>query len=78
LNAAVREFETVIRDRRLRHDGNPVMRWCTANASVQANPTGELRPTKRRSRDRIDVAVASLFALSGYLRQTTDDRHTRQ
>lgn len=78
LNAAVREFETVIHDRRLRHDGNPVMRWCTANASVQANPAGELRPTKRRSRDRIDVAVASLFAISGYLRQTTDDRHTRQ
>ena len=70
MNAAVLEFERVVGERLLRHDGNPLLRWCASNASVTANSAGELKPTKQRSRDRIDVAVASLFALSGYLRET--------
>lgn len=67
LNPAARELERALEEGRLRHDGNPILRWCTSNTRVEANPAGEIKPTKRRSRDRIDLMVACLFALAGHL-----------
>lgn len=69
LDPAVREFEKALEDGRLRHDGNPVLRWCTSNVAVEANSTGELRTTKRRSRERIDLTVACLLAVAGHLEE---------
>lgn len=67
LNPAARELESALEEGRLRHDGDPVLRWCASNTRVEANSAGEIKPTKRRSRDRIDVMVACLFALAGHL-----------
>lgn len=74
LDWAARELERAVEEGRLRHDGHPVLRWCVANVRVEANSTGEIKPTKRRSRDRIDLAVASLFALTGHLRESRQPR----
>ncbi|MGZ9204862.1 MAG: terminase large subunit [Nitrospira sp.] len=63
MTAAIRELEQVVEDRRLRHDGHPILRWCASNTCIKANSAGEIKPAKHRSRDRIDVAVASMFAL---------------
>ena len=71
LNPAVRELEKAVEEGRLRHDGNPVLRWCTSNTRVEANAAGDIKPTKRRSRDRIDLTAASLFAIGGHLAERT-------
>jgi phage terminase large subunit-like protein len=76
LSPAVRELEKVVEEGRLRHDGNPVLRWCTSNTRVEANAAGQVKPTKRRSRDRIDLAAASLFAITGHLAERRDDHTT--
>ena len=69
LNAAVRALQRIVDEEQLRHDGNPILRWCALNACLKANGRGEVRLIKRGSRDRIDLAVASLFGLSGYFRE---------
>ncbi len=61
-------FEALVRSRRIRHDGNPVMRWCAANCEVISDPAGNIKPVKpggiAQSTRRIDGIVAAVIALS--------------
>ncbi|MBC7075799.1 MAG: hypothetical protein H5T98_06985 [Syntrophomonadaceae bacterium] len=53
--------------RRIKHDGNPVLRWCVSNMVVRQDEAGNVKPDKRRSVEKIDAAVAAIMALSGAL-----------
>lgn len=61
-------FEALVRSRRIRHDGNPVMRWCVANCEVISDPAGNIKPVKpggiSQGSRRIDGVVAAVTALS--------------
>ena len=58
-----KELEKLLLSRRLRHGGDPVLRWMASNVAVRHDPTGNIRPDKARSRDRIDGIVALIMAL---------------
>jgi len=68
LSAPAKLFEALILSGRLRHDGNPVMRWNVANCEIASDPAGNIKPVKpggdARSSRRIDGVPASLNALS--------------
>ncbi len=44
-------------------DGNPVLRWCVANAVVERDKAENLSFHKGRSTGRIDGAVAAAMAI---------------
>lgn len=48
---------------RFRHGGNPVLRWCFENVSVEVDKAGNKSMHKGKSRDRIDGAVAAAMAV---------------
>ena len=60
---AVDEFERLLLDRRLHHDGNPVMTWCAANAVVMSDPAGNRKVAKERATGRVDGIVAAIMAI---------------
>jgi phage terminase large subunit-like protein len=49
---------------RLRHGGNPVLRWQADNFAVELDPAGNVKPSKRQAGDKIDGLVACAIALS--------------
>jgi phage terminase large subunit-like protein len=57
------EFEKAIFERRLVHGGNPVLRWCVGNLVFMTDASGNRRPHKGKSTDRIDLAVSSIMAV---------------
>lgn len=61
-----RRFEELIYGRRLRHGGNPVLRWAVTNMTLLYDSNGNFRPDKKKSmgRGRIDPGVATVMALS--------------
>jgi phage terminase large subunit-like protein len=61
---AVDLIERLITERRLRHAGHPILTWCAANAVATADPAGNRKLDKARSRGRIDGLVALAMALS--------------
>ncbi|WP_020187875.1 terminase TerL endonuclease subunit [Methylopila sp. 73B] len=61
---AVDLLERLIAERRLRHGGHPVLTWNAANAVATADPAGNRKLDKARSRGRIDGLVALAMALS--------------
>lgn len=49
----------------LEHGGNPVLRWMASNVIVATDPAGNIKPDKKRSREKIDGIAALLDALFG-------------
>lgn len=62
MGPAVDEFEKLLIGRQLRHDGNPVMTWCAANAVVMSDPAGNRKIAKDRANGRVDGVVAAVMA----------------
>lgn len=64
MNPAMQEIKRRVLQRELRHDGNPVMRWCVDNLAVSTDPAGNVKPDKARSADKIDGVSALANAMS--------------
>lgn len=59
---AVDVFESLIINQTLRHNGNPVMNWCAANAVISTDPAGNRKVTKEKATGRVDGIVAAIMA----------------
>lgn len=71
LPAPTNELMRLVLGKQLNHGGNPVSRWCADNVVVEQDAAGNIKPTKRRSRERIDGISALIDALDGYMRVTS-------
>jgi phage terminase large subunit-like protein len=58
-----RWLETLLARKQMNHGGNPVMRWMADNAMVRRDASGNIRPDKDKSPDKIDGIVALVVAL---------------
>lgn len=65
LNEPMVRLESMILDRRFRHDGNPVAAWNVANANVRRNSTGLMYLDKSKATGRIDGLSALVDSLVG-------------
>lgn len=61
-NEAIRDFQKIIKDGRLRHDGNPLLAWCVDNAIISRDRQDRWMFDKRESKDKIDPLVAVVMA----------------
>jgi phage terminase large subunit-like protein len=55
--------------KQLAHGANPVLRWMADNLVVDTDPAGNVKPNKKKSREKIDGIVAGLMALDRAVRQ---------
>ena len=56
------------------HGGNPVLRWQAANVTVEQDAAGNIKPSKRKSTERIDGIVAMVMALGRAMVQPMESR----
>jgi phage terminase large subunit-like protein len=59
-----KEWARLVALRGLAHDGNPILRWNVDNVQAEQDAAGNLKPSKRTSKGKIDGLVAGLMALS--------------
>lgn len=64
LSTPTKWLEELILARRLRHGGNPVLRWAASNVTIEMDPAGNIKPSKAKSMQRIDPIVSLVLALS--------------
>lgn len=60
--AAMDAFERAILERRMQHNGSPILRWQAGNVVVEADAAGNRKPSKAKSIDRIDGIVCAIMA----------------
>jgi phage terminase large subunit-like protein len=63
LSEATKLTEVLVRSRRLRHDGHPVLGWNVANAERKRDRLGASWIEKPAETKRIDLAVAAIMAI---------------
>jgi phage terminase large subunit-like protein len=64
LTGACKELERLILSGKIRHDGHPVLRWCVGNVVADTDGNGNIKPSKKKSHERIDGVSALVTALT--------------
>ena len=59
-----KELEKLVLARKLRHGGNPVLRWNATNVAIQRDAAENIKPVKDKSTGRIDGIVATIMGLA--------------
>ena len=63
MSPALRDLESLILEKKLRHGGQPVLQMCASNAVIERDSAGNRKLSKKRSTGRIDGMVALTMAL---------------
>lgn len=68
LPAPTNELMRLVLSRELNHGGNPVSRFCADNVVVEQDAAGNIKASKKKSRERIDGISALVDGLDGFMR----------
>ncbi len=63
MSSPTKHLETLTMSRKLAHGGNPVLAWNISNLSVEMDAAGNVKPSKKKSSEKIDGAVALIMSL---------------
>ena len=77
MTAPAKELEKVLLDGKLRHGGNPVLRWMASNVALQHGPNEQIKPDRKRSGEKIDGVIALIEALDGAMRSTGESGYEK-
>lgn len=73
MSPAVDDFERLLANREIEHQGNPVLTWCAANAVIVKDPAGNRKVSKEKATGRVDLLIASLMAVGRSIVRQSDD-----
>lgn len=68
MSPPTKELMKLVLEGKIAHGSHPVLRWMMDNIHVKTDPTGNIKPDKEKSTERIDGAVALIKALDRALR----------
>jgi phage terminase large subunit-like protein len=60
-------FEELILGKKLKHNNNPLLRWSIGNVMVEIDAAGNIKPSKKKSTERIDPVVALIMAVGRWM-----------
>ncbi len=63
MSAPSKELEKLVLSCDLRHGGHPVMRWMASNVTAETDAAGNIKPSKKKSTEKIDGIVGLIMAL---------------
>lgn len=67
LSPWIKEFERCVLSKELVHDGSPALAWCVSNVELVMDDAENVKLSKRRSVERIDLAASSVMSLAGLM-----------
>jgi phage terminase large subunit-like protein len=68
-----KEFEVMVAEGKIAHDGHPIMAWMVSNVRISKDQNDNFKPNKQNSAGKIDGVSATLNALARYMaRRQTD------
>jgi phage terminase large subunit-like protein len=63
MSAPSRHLETILLRETFRHNGDPVAHWMASNVAAEMDAAGNIKPSKKKSKEKIDGIVALVMAL---------------
>jgi phage terminase large subunit-like protein len=68
MSPPMKELERLVLSKKLIHGNNPVLTWMADNLVARMDPSGNIKPDKEKSREKIDGVVALIMAIDLALR----------
>lgn len=68
MSPPTKELLKFVMSGKIRHGGNPVLRWMADNVMVATDPAGNMKPDKSKSTERIDGVVAMIMGIDRAIR----------
>lgn len=72
MSAPTKELLRLVLAGELAHGANPVLRWMADNVTTEQDAAGNVKPSKAKSREKIDGIVASIMAIDRAQRNAGD------
>lgn len=69
LSEATKMVDALLREKKIRHNGSPLLKWCLGNVVCKEDANGNVFPRKNDERLKIDVAVALIMAVAGWVQE---------
>jgi phage terminase large subunit-like protein len=69
LSEATKMLNALLKEGKIRHNGSPLLKWCLSNVVCKEDANGNVFPRKNDDRLKIDVAVALIMALAGWIQE---------
>jgi len=67
MSAPSKQLEALILGKEIIHDGNPAAKWMIANTVMEEDAAGNIKPSKKKSSEKIDFSVALIMSLGSYM-----------
>lgn len=71
----LKRFREVVYDGLLKHEYNPILNFCAANAVTKTDLSENILLDKKKSVNRIDLLVASVIAYSEVVDDETNEQY---
>lgn len=72
MSPPTKELMKLVLEENIAHSGHPVLRWMMDNIFIRTDPSGNIKPDKEKSTEKIDGAVATIMALDRAIRYGND------
>jgi phage terminase large subunit-like protein len=63
MSSPTKELDKLIASRSIRHGNHPVLRWMAVNVAIEQDAAGNVKPSKKKSTEKIDGIVALVMAI---------------
>ena len=73
MSTPTKAFEAGVLGKSITHDGNPVLRWMLSNVAIARDPSGNIKPDKSKSSQKIDGISAAVMALGEKMSEYKED-----
>ena len=64
MSAPTKEFEKLVLEKKIAHNGHEILRWNIDNIIVKADSSGNIKIDKAKSTEKVDGAIALVMSLS--------------
>ena len=64
MSAPSKLLEALVMSKKLHHNSDPVMRWMASNVAIESDAAGNIKPSKKKSTEKIDGIVALVMGLA--------------
>ena len=71
ISAATKEFEKLVLSQGIEHPNCPVLNWMFGNLAIEHDASGNIKPNKKKSTEKIDGMVALISALARAIKTLT-------
>jgi phage terminase large subunit-like protein len=68
LSPPSKELEKLVLGRKIMFPDNPALKWCFSNVICEIDAASNYKPSKKKSKEKIDLVVSTVMALDGALR----------